>query len=178
MIDSSKEIDELACAVESAAGVYFVPALTGLGAPYWDPSAKGVILGLTRGTTREHIARATLNSIAFSVTDLILALQKDFPSDIKSIRVDGGVAHSKLMVQFQSDLLQRTIDRASSLEMTGLGAGFLAGLAIDFWESTDEINSFWRSDMTFKPSRKAEDVAKIQEEWKKAVEVALKWKIT
>jgi glycerol kinase len=176
MIASSKEIDELACAVENSLGVFFVPALTGLGAPYWDPNAKGTLLGLTRGTTREHIARATLNSIAFSVSDLITCIQKDYKGDIKSIRVDGGVAHSKLMIQFEADLLQRNIERAASLEMTGLGAAFLAGLSTGFWDSKEEIASFWKSDMIFKPSRSLADVQKIQEKWKKAVEISLTWK--
>lgn len=176
LIKSSKEVDTLACSVENALGVFFVPALTGLGAPYWDPKATGVLLGLTRGTTKEHIARAVLNSIAFTVADLIHCLEKDYPLGIESIRVDGGVAHSKLMVQLESDLLQKTIYRASSLEMTGLGAAFLAGLATQFWKEQKEITQFWVSNMTFNPSRSKKEAEKILKKWAKAVEISRLWR--
>ena len=143
IIHDSSEVSTLAETVEDNGGVYFVPALTGLGAPYWDQYARGTIIGVTRGTTDGHIARATLEGIAFQVYDIVKAMEADAETQSTELRVDGGASASNLLMQIQSDLFGFKIIRPKTLETTALGAAYLAGLAVGFWESIDEIQSQW-----------------------------------
>ena len=175
VISSSAEVESLACSVETSEGVYFVPAFTGLGAPYWDPYAKGVILGLTRGSTRAHIARAAVESIAYQVTDVLKAMESDSHLEIKELRVDGGAVVNDLLMQFQSDLLHTPVIRPQVTELTAKGAAYLAGLAIGFWKNKEEISSSWSVGKIFTPS---EGVSKAKDQylhWRKAVEVCQRW---
>ena len=143
IINDSSEVNTLAETVEDNGGVYFVPALTGLGAPYWDQYARGTIVGITRGTTDGHIARATLEGIAFQVYDIVKAMEADAGTQSTELRVDGGASASNMLMQIQSDLFGFKIIRPKTLETTALGAAYLAGLAVGFWESIDEIQSQW-----------------------------------
>ena len=147
MIGAAAESEALAATVPDSGGVVFVPALTGLGAPDWDPSARGTILGITRGTTRAHLVRATLEAIAFEVRDVVELLPR-----ITTLRVDGGAAANGLLMQLQADTLGMPVERPAVLETTGLGAAFLAGLGTGVWSSTDELASTWRLDRRFEPA--------------------------
>jgi glycerol kinase len=155
--------------VPDSGGVVFVPALTGLGAPDWDPAARGTILGITRGTTRAHLARATLEAIAFEVRDVVELLP-----DVRSLRVDGGAAANSLLLQIQADVLGLPVDRPAVLETTGLGAAFLAGLGTGVWSSTGELAQTWRLDATFAPEPRPAD-ATTYERWRTAVQRAKAW---
>ncbi len=150
MVRSSSEIEALAASAPDNGGVYVVPAFTGLGAPHWDPHARGTICGLTRGTTAAHIARAALEGIAFQCADLIAAMQADSGIPLSELRVDGGAAANNLLMQFQADLLQIPVIRPASVETTAKGAAYLAGLAVGFWKSRDEIASQWKVDRSFR----------------------------
>ena len=169
IIKSSSEIEALASSVPDTGGVYFVPALTGLGAPYWDPEAKGGIIGITRGTTAAHIARATLEGIAFQTMDIVKAMENDVGVPIAELKVDGGASADNLMMQFQADILDTSVIRPKVTETTALGACYLAGLAVGFWGSLDEIKSQWQVDRTFTPSAPIEMVAEKKTGWKDAV---------
>src|SRR5262249_54219373 len=140
---SSAEVEGLAASVPDSGGVYFVPAFTGLGAPYWDPHARGTIIGLTRGTSRAHIARAALESIAFQSAELLEAMRKDAGEPLIELRVDGGAAANDLVMQFQTDLLQVPVLRPRVLETTALGAAYLAGITVNLWKSREEIGAQW-----------------------------------
>ncbi len=175
VIKTSSEIKKLATSVPDNNGVYFVPAFTGLGAPYWDPYARGVILGLTRGSTAGHIARAALEGIAYQVTDVLQAMENDAGIKIEQMRVDGGAAVDDLLMQFQADVLGVPIIRPQMTESTALGAAFLAGLAVKFWQSEQEIASYWKADREFIPSMSPEKVHKLRSHWKKAVACAQLW---
>jgi len=153
IIKNFSEIEELASKVLSADGVLFIPALTGLGAPHWDPKAKGAIFGITRGTKAAHLALATLQGIAFLVYDVIDAMQKDAEIPIKTMRVDGGVSKSDLILQFQTDLLQIEIERPPYPEMTALGAAFMAGLGVGTYKSIKDIEGIYSAEKTFQPNR-------------------------
>lgn len=175
IIHDSSEVSTLAETVEDNGGVYFVPALTGLGAPYWDQYARGTIIGVTRGTTDGHIARATLEGIAFQVYDIVKAMEADAETQSTELRVDGGASASNLLMQIQSDLFGFKIIRPKTLETTALGAAYLAGLAVGFWESIDEIQSQWIIEKEFTPK---EDKAKIDNMvsfWHKAVKRSQAW---
>lgn len=152
MISSSREIEELAMNVPDSNGVVFVPALAGLGAPYWNPEARGVIWGLTAGVTREHIARAALEGIAFQCNDILQAMQEDVGHPLQLLRVDGGAAANNLLMQFQSDILQVPISRPHILETTALGAALLAGLGVGFFNGFEDIRRIWREELRFTPS--------------------------
>ncbi|MBR4755830.1 MAG: glycerol kinase GlpK [Bacteroidales bacterium] len=169
VIKSSSEIEALASSVHDSGGVYFVPALTGLGAPYWDPNAKGGIIGITRGTTAAHIARATLEGIAFQTMDIVKAMENDVGVPIAELKVDGGASANNLMMQFQSDILDTSVIRPKVTETTALGACYLAGLAVGFWSGLDEIKSQWQIDRAFTPSAPIEMVAEKKTGWKDAV---------
>ncbi len=171
IIDSASDVEGLASSVDSSDGVVFVPALTGLGAPHWDPSARGTILGITRGTTSAHIARATLEAIAWQVSDVVAAMEADAGQRIDGIRVDGGAAANNLLMQMQSDALRVPVIRARALETTALGAAFLAGLATGIWRDRSELRSAIRTDRTFAPGRDAPDRAR----WTAAVARARDW---
>lgn len=175
VIKTSSEIEKLAASVPDNNGVYFVPAFTGLGAPYWDPYTRGMILGLTRGTTAAHIARAILEGIAYQVTDVLLAMESDALMKIEQIRVDGGAAVDNLLMQFQADILGVTTVRPHLTETTAVGAAFLAGLAVKFWKDQKEIAEYWKIDREFSPKMSADKVTALRFKWKKAIECARAW---
>ena len=175
VIKTAPGVNTLADTVEDNGGVYFVPALTGLGAPYWDQYARGVIMGITRGTTDNHIARATLEGIAFQVYDIVKAMEADAGEKSIELRVDGGAAASDLLMQIQSDLFGFKIIRPKTLETTALGAAYLAGLAVGYWDSVDDIQSQWIVDKEFYPQLEEEKVKKMLHYWHKAVKCAQNW---
>lgn len=175
MIKTAPGINYLAETVEDNGGVYFVPALTGLGAPYWDPYARGAIMGITRGTTDAHIARATIEGIAFQVYDIVKAMEADSGESSVELRVDGGAAASDLLLQIQSDLFGFKILRPKTLETTALGAAYLAGLAVGYWDSIDDIQSQWIIDKEFHPVANEEKVKDMLHYWHKAVKCAQSW---
>lgn len=175
LINSADEINDLAQSVEDNGGVYFVPALTGLGAPYWDQYARGAIVGITRGTTNAHIARATLEGIAFQVYDIVKAMEADAGTGSLELRVDGGASKSDLLMQIQSDLLGVKITRPKTLETTALGAAYLAGLAVGYWKNIDEIQSQWIVDKHFQPKLEKEKADKMIHLWNKAVKRSQNW---
>ncbi len=175
VIKTSSEIQTLAASVPDTSGVYFVPALTGLGAPYWDPYTRGTILGITRGTTAAHLARAVLEGIAHQVADVLLAMQSDALMKIQEIRVDGGAAVDNLLMQFQADILSVPTVRPRLTETTAMGAAFLAGLAVKFWKDQKEISEYWKVDRQFKPQMAPEKVEVLRKKWQKAIECARAW---
>ncbi|MFV8343162.1 glycerol kinase GlpK [Flavobacterium sp. XS2P39] len=175
MIDSAEEIETLAASVPDNGGIYFVPALTGLGAPYWDQYARGAIVGITRGTTNAHIARATLEGIAYQVYDLVKAMEADFGTKGKELRVDGGAVANNLLMQFQSDLFDFKVIRPKTLETTALGAAYLAGLAIGYWKSVDDLQQQWSVDRIFLPEMPKTEVEKLVKNWDRAVGRAINW---
>jgi glycerol kinase len=167
VIRSSSEVEALAASVPDNGGVYFVPALTGMGAPYWDSSARGLLTGITRGTTAAHIARAALEGIAFQTMDIVGAMEKDAGVKLSELKVDGGASRNNLMMQFQADVLGASVIRPKVTETTAMGAAYLAGLAVGFWSSVDEIKRQWQVDAAFKPS--AEDVSALKAGWADAI---------
>jgi glycerol kinase len=169
MIRSSAEIEPLAASVPDSDGVYFVPAFTGLGSPHWDAYARGTLSGLTRGSTRAHIARAALDGIAYQVADILTAMQADAGMPVSELRVDGGAAANNLLMQFQADLLGVPVVRPRQLESTAQGAAYLAGLASGFWQDEAEIASLWKADRVFEPSMDADRKAALLAGWAKAL---------
>ena len=172
-IRSSEEVEELAASVENTDGVYFVPALTGLGAPWWDQYARGCISGITRGTTMAHIVRAALEGIAYQTYDIVRAMERDSGLPLANLKVDGGASRNNLLMQFQSDILGCEVLRPKITETTALGAAYLAGLAVGFWESVEEIKSQWQVERSFKPIGDTARVAQQIEGWRKAVEAVM-----
>lgn len=175
IIQTAKQCDELAEKVEDTNGVYFVPAFVGMGTPYWDMYARGAIFGLTRGVTQEHIARATLEAIAYQVKDLIECMREDAHCNIKSLKVDGGASVSNIMMQFQSDILNVNVMRPKVVETTALGAAFMAGLQTGMWSGMEEISKVWAADHVFTPKMEVEYSRKLYRGWQKAVERSLNW---
>lgn len=175
IIRNSADVEELAAKVKDTDGVYLVPAFAGLGAPHWDPYARGTIVGLTRGSNASHIARAALEGIAFQTADILRAMEADAQTEIKELRVDGGATANNLMLQFQADILAAKVVRPKITETTAIGAAYLAGLAVGLWKSTDEIQSQWQIDRTFvaDPSYDAESAISS---WHQAVETAKTFK--
>ena len=169
IIRSSSEIEELAASVPDKGGVYYVPALTGLGAPYWDQYAKGCMYGISRGTTAAHIARAALEGIAFQTMDIVNAMQKDAGVELAELKVDGGASRNNLLMQFQADILGTSVIRPQVTETTALGAAYLAGLAVGYWESVDHIKSQWAVDTAFTPLASEETVKALKEGWADAI---------
>lgn len=169
IIRSSSEIEALARTVEDNGGVYFVPALTGLGAPYWDQYAKGTVTGITRGTKVGHIARAALEGIAFQTMDIVSAMEKDAGVKLKELKVDGGASRNDLMMQFQADVTGADVIRPKVTETTALGAAYLAGLAVGFWSGTDEIRRQWQEERHFRPEADRETTDRLREGWRDAV---------
>ena len=167
IIRSSSEVEALAASVPDNGGVYFVPALTGMGAPYWDQYAHGTICGLTRGTTAAHIARAALEGIAFQTMDIVAAMERDAGVKLAELKVDGGASRNNLMMQFQADILGTAVIRPEVTETTAMGACYLAGLAVGYWGSLDEIRKQWKAERTFTPS--GADVTAAKEGWKDAI---------
>lgn len=172
-IRSSEEVEELAASVPDTDGVYFVPALTGLGAPWWDQYARGSISGITRGTTTAHIARAALEGIAFQTYDIVRAMERDSGLTLANLKVDGGASRNNLLMQFQSDILACEVLRPRITETTALGAAYLAGLAVGFWDSIGEIQSQWQVERAFTPFGDTARVARQIEGWHKAVEAVI-----
>lgn len=177
IIKTASESETLARSVEDNGGVYFVPAFVGLGAPYWDMYARGTILGVTRGTTRGHIARATLEAIAYQVRDVIDTMRSETGIGIPVLRVDGGGTANSLLMQFQADIMNIPIQVAAIPETTSLGVAYLAGLASGLWKNTDEIARKWRSRATFEPKMSADQRENLYSTWKRAVERARGWNI-
>lgn len=169
IIRSSSEIEALASQVPDTGGVYFVPALTGLGAPYWNQYARGAISGISRGTTAAHIARAALEGIAFQTMDVLNAMQKDSEIELKELRVDGGAAANNLLMQFQADMLRTSVIRPKIIETTALGAAYLAGLAVGYWKDLEEIKQQWQIDKRFDPSADSKEIDELREGWSNAI---------
>lgn len=169
IISSSAEVEALAAQVPGTDGVEFVPALTGLGAPHWRPEARGVITGLTRGTTKAHLARATLEAMALQNTEILLAMQKDLGKKLKDLRVDGGASQNNLLMQMQADFMGTSVVRPRMIETTSLGAAYLAGLGVGFWGSLEEVRKVWKVDRVFESGSTASSRARRLEHWKKAV---------
>jgi len=174
IIKSAPEVEALAARVPDHGGVYFVPAFTGLGAPHWDPYARGTMLGITRGTSAAHVARAALESIAFQTADLLQAMEADSSIRLKELRVDGGAARNNLLMQFQADVLGVPVVRPKITETTALGAAYLAGLAAGVWKD-GEIAAQWSAEKRFEPAMNATTRAKLRADWNAAVERAKRW---
>ena len=177
IIRSSAEVETLAAEVSSSEGVYVVPAFAGLGAPYWNQHARGTIVGITRGTTGAHFARAALDSIAYQTMDVLKAMEADAGIAIKELRVDGGATANNLLMQFQSDLLHTKVVRPTVVETTALGAAYLAGLAVGYWSSTDEIQEQWQMERVFSPSMPEEERTQLSEGWKRAINTTISWSL-
>ena len=173
IIRSSSDIEKLAKSVPDNGGVYFVPALTGLGAPYWDQYAKGSLYGISRGTTAGHIARAALEGIAFQTMDIVKAMEKDAGCALKELKVDGGASRNNLLMQFQADVLGTSVIRPKVTETTALGAAYLAGLAVGYWDSIDHIKSQWGVEKEFTPQADEETVSALKEGWADAIKRTL-----
>ena len=176
VISDSSEVEQLAASVDSTDGIYLVPAFSGLGAPHWDPHARGTITGITRGTSTAHIARAALESIAFQSADLLRAMVNDSGIALKELRVDGGASVNSLLMQFQADILGVPVVRPKITETTALGAAYLAGLAVGYWDSLEEISEQWSIDRRFEPGMDDQKIQQHYAGWHKAVERAKGWK--
>ena len=172
---ASSDIERLASDVLDNGGVYIVPAFAGLGAPHWDPHARGAIVGLTRGSSRAHLARAALESIAYQSADLLDAMQKEAGEKLSELRVDGGAAANDLLMQFQADILGVPVVRPKVLETTALGAAYLAGLYTDVWKSREEIAAQWQVDRRFAPSMPRGEADALLSRWREAVSRSLRW---
>lgn len=175
LIDSAEDTEYLARKVPSTEGVYVVPAFTGLGAPYWDPDARGIIIGLTRGTNKYHIIRATLESQAYLSYDVLMAMAGDLGKPLKVLKVDGGAAANNFLMEFQADLVQRPVIRPKIVETTALGAAYFAGLAVGYWQSLEEIKENGAIDRIFQPKISPADRDQLEENWKKAVARTFHW---
>jgi len=175
IIRTSGEIETLAASVPDSGGVYLVPAFAGLGAPYWNPYARGTMVGITRGTSAAHIARAAQDAIAFQTLDVLSAMNADCGIDIQELRVDGGATVNDTLMQFQSNILQVPVARPKVTETTALGAAYLAGLAVGYWKDIAEISDQWQVERVFKPKMEAQKVKSITKDWKRAVRAAQIW---
>ncbi len=175
IIDASPESEKLAVSVKDSGGVYVVPAFVGLGAPYWDPYARGTITGITRGTNRSHLVRATLESLAFQTRDLADAMTSDTEKELSCLKADGGASANDFLMQFQADILDMDVIRPTCIETTSLGAAYLAGLATGYWESKNDIMNNWQTDRRFRPAMRSEPREEKMRKWHKAVERALGW---
>ena len=176
MFQSAPESEEYAKKVDSSENVYVVPAFTGLGAPYWDQQARGAIFGLTRGTTKEHFIRATLEALAYQTTDVVKTMAKDAGTDIKLLRVDGGASKNDLLMQFQADILQTPVERAAYLETTALGVAYLAGLAVGYWQDIAEIKKFASDGQHFDPKMDPAVTEDLYAGWQEAVQATMQFK--
>jgi glycerol kinase len=175
IITQSGDVEKLAAKVKNSEGVYFVPAFAGLGAPHWNQHARGTLVGITRGSTSAHIARAALDSIAYQTLEVLQAMQKDSGIDIRELRVDGGATVNNQLMQFQSDLLQAKVVRPKITETTALGAAYLAGLAVGYWSGIKEVKQQWQVDRTFSPQLKGEEIGSLIKGWHRAVKAAKAW---
>ncbi len=177
IIQSSSEIEALASEVPDNGGVYFVPALVGLGAPYWDPQARGTIVGLSRGSNRAHLARAALEAMAFQTRDILEAMQEDAGIKLQTLKVDGGAAGNNLLMQFQADVLNTSVQRPVVQETTALGAAYLAGLAVGYWQNQSDITHNWALDREFHPQMPAKSRDELYATWQRAVERSRNWQV-
>jgi glycerol kinase len=175
VIASADEIEPLAAQVPDSGGVYLVPAFAGLGAPHWDPYARGVIAGLTRGSSKAHLARATLESIAFQSADLLHAMESDSGIPLRELKADGGASRNGLLMQFQADLLGVPVVRPAMTESTALGAAYLAGLATGFWADRHEVAAHARTGARFDPAISRQEASRLQQRWQRAVTLAKGW---
>ena len=175
IIENSADVEALANSVADNGGVYFVPAFAGLGAPHWNQDARGLIIGLTRGTGKAHIARAALEAICYQTADLIDAMRADSGIELKELRVDGGATRNDSLLQFQADVLQISVVRSRTAETTALGAAYLAGLAVGFWKTKEELAKHWQADKWFEPKMKREKAKELREKWNEAVKRAMNW---
>jgi glycerol kinase len=175
LIRETHEIEQLASSVPNNGGVFLVPAFAGLGAPYWDQYARGAMFGITRGTTSAHIARAALESIAYQVADLVWAMQQDSSGNLSTLRVDGGACKNNFLMQFQADILDTVVERPKCLELTALGAAYLAGLAVGFWQSTQELESIWQLDTRFEPKMSQITRNNLLDTWHEAINRSKNW---
>ena len=175
MLKTPAQSQEYAEHVPDTAGVYIVPAFAGMGAPYWDQYARGTIVGITRGCTKEHFIRATLESIAYQTADVLEAMEKDSGIDLKSLKVDGGASANDFLMQFQADIVNTQVRRPACIETTALGAAYLAGLAVGYWKNRDEIRENWQIGASFAPEMDEEDCKKLLKGWHRAVKCALAW---
>lgn len=175
IIKDSSDVEQLASSVNDSDGVYLVPAFVGLGAPHWDPTASGTMIGLSRGSNAGHIARAALESMAFQTADVVEAMQRDSGLTLNSLKVDGGASINNVLMQFQSDILQVNVERPSVAETTALGAAYLAGLAVGYWIDQSDVEANWQLDQAYSPSVDASQVAERLADWRRAVERSLNW---
>ncbi len=175
LVHDANDTEYFASKVDDTGGVYLVPAFVGLGAPHWDMEARGTLIGLTRGTNRSHIIRATLESIAYQTRDVLEAMEEDSQIDLKSLKVDGGAVVNNFLMRFQADMLNVQVHRPKTIETTALGAAYLAGLAVGFWEDREEITNRWSVDRIFKPSLEEEKREELYRGWKKAVARSKNW---
>ena len=175
IIQKSADVEALASTVKNSEGVYFVPAFAGLGAPHWNQQAQGTLFGLTRGSTDAHIARAALDSIAYQTMDILKAMEADSNVSIKELRVDGGATVNDLLMQFQADVLNTITVRPNIIETTVMGAAYLAGLAVGFWKSQEEIQDIWQTDVHFKPTSDRKTIDEGIKGWYKAIDALEHW---
>ena len=175
LIEDASEIEDLATSVKDNGDVYFVPALAGLGAPYWDSYARGTIVGITRGTTKAHLARAALEGIAYQVHDIVRAMEADAKTKGSELRVDGGATANNFLLQFQSDIFEFPVVRPKQLESTALGAAYLAGLAVGYWKNLESLQNQWNKDRVFTPEMSSEKTKTLLLKWRRAVHRSQNW---
>ena len=175
IIENSSDVESLANSVEDNGGVFFVPAFAGLGSPFWDQNARGLIIGLTRGTGKAHIARAAVESVCYQTADLITAIENDSKINLPELRVDGGATKNDSLLQFQSDILQIPVIRPKMTETTALGAAYLAGLAVGFWENKNELEKHFGIDRVFEPQFSNDKAESLKSKWNEAVRRSLNW---
>ena len=175
ILENSADSEAMAMAVEDSNGVYVVPAFVGLGAPYWDPYARGAIFGLTRGANQNHLVRATLESLAYQCNDLLKAMASDMGSELVALKVDGGACANNFLMQFQSDILGKDVLRPQCIETTSLGAAYLAGLAVGYWKNQDDVRENWQIDKTFTAKMEIAQRDELLAGWDKAVSRTLGW---
>ena len=173
--DTVRECEDLAKTVQSTEGVFFVPAFSGLGSPYWDMYARGTIIGLTKGTNKSHICRAAIEAICYQVRDILSCMSTDTKLPLKALKVDGGVSVSDLMLQFQSDILNAVVFRPANIETTSFGTAFLAGMAVGLWKNQNEILNFWKIDKSFTPVMDVGTRHDLYKQWLKAVGRSQNW---
>ena len=178
LFEDASETQEMAESVSDSGGVFVVPAFVGLGAPHWDPYARGTIVGLSRDTNRNHIVRASLEAIAFQSAEVLQSIAKDTGQEIKELRIDGGAAANDFLCRFQADVLGLHVKRPKILETTAMGAAFLAGLSVGVWQDQQQISKMWKQEKMFSPNISREDSARMMEEWGRAVERAKEWVVS
>jgi glycerol kinase len=175
MIKNAADTEDYCTRTPDTAGVYVVPAFTGLGAPYWNPEARGTIVGLTRGSAKEHLIRATVESLAYQTADVLHAMEKDSGLTIRHLKVDGGASANNFLMQFQSDILNAEVIRPQCVETTAMGAAFLAGLAVGYWKDTEDVKQSWALGHSFVPRMPEIERQELLSGWKRAVDAAIAW---